>query len=233
MEADAVSPPKPVCYTGCLGDRGVGKTTLLSAITKLLAESTRGGFRAVVDLDRNKDAIECGDAPLGMFVEYESPDRAYLHTDIPGPGAVRFASEDWAQIEGDHLCRVRLRGARDMHGAVLVVSARQGVPDRDSLLLARQATVRSLIVFINGMDELESRADHYLIESELEPRIRLLLSRDGYSAQTPIIRGSALAALEERDRDIGEEAIERLLAAMDRYLPIATVGTADMGFPPP
>jgi elongation factor Tu len=194
---------KPHCNIGTIGHVDHGKTSLTAAITKVLAETGGATFTSYDNIDKAPEERERGITISTAHVEYETEARHYAHVDCPG--------------HADYVKNM-ITGAAQMDGAILVVSAADGpMPQtREHILLARQVGVPALVVFMNKVDQVD---DEELLELvELEVR-ELLSSYDFPGDDIPIVKGSALAALEDSDRKIGHEAIKELMAAVDAYIP--------------
>ena len=194
---------KPHVNIGTIGHVDHGKTTLTAAITKVLAEQSGGAAFAFDEIDKAPEEKARGITISTAHVEYETGERHYAHVDCPG--------------HADYVKNI-ITGAAQMDGAILVVSANDGpMPQtREHILLARQVGVPALVVFMNKVDLVD---DEELIEL-VEMEIRELLSEYEFPGDDiPIIGGSALAALEGRDDEIGKEAILKLMAAVDEYIP--------------
>jgi elongation factor Tu len=194
---------KPHVNIGTIGHVDHGKTTLTAAITKVLAEQSGGAAFAFDEIDKAPEEKARGITISTSHVEYETGGRHYAHVDCPG--------------HADYVKNM-ITGAAQMDGAILVVSANDGpMPQtREHILLARQVGVPALVVFMNKVDLVD---DEELIEL-VEMEIRELLSEYEFPGDDiPIIGGSALAALEGRDDEIGKEAILKLMAAVDEYIP--------------
>ncbi len=194
---------KPHCNIGTIGHVDHGKTTLTAAITKVLAESGGATFTAYDQIDKAPEEKARGITISTAHVEYETADRHYAHVDCPG--------------HADYVKNM-ITGAAQMDGAILVVSAADGpMPQtREHILLARQVGVPALVVFMNKVDAVDDPELLELVEME----IRELLSSYGFSGDDiPIVKGSALCALEGRDDPIGKDAIMELMTAVDTYIP--------------
>ena len=194
---------KPHCNIGTIGHVDHGKTTLTAAITKVLSEA--GGAEATdyADIDKAPEERERGITINTAHVEYETDGRHYAHVDCPG--------------HADYIKNM-ITGAAQMDGAILVVSASDGpMPQtREHILLARQVGVPAIVVFLNKVDQVD---DEELLELvELEVR-ELLSSYEFPGDDIPIIKGSALAALEGGDAAIGSDAIKELMSAVDDFVP--------------
>ena len=193
---------KPHCNIGTIGHVDHGKTSLTAAITKVLAQSGGATFTAYDQIDKAPEERARGITISTAHVEYETANRHYAHVDCPG--------------HADYVKNM-ITGAAQMDGAILVVSAADGpMPQtREHILLARQVGVPALVVFLNKMD----LADPELVELvELEVR-DLLTSYQFPGDDIPIIHGSAVCALEGKQPEIGEEAVLKLMAAVDSYIP--------------
>ena len=194
---------KPHANIGTIGHVDHGKTTLTAAITKVLAESGGATATAFEDIDKAPEERERGITISTAHVEYETENRHYAHVDCPG--------------HADYVKNM-ITGAAQMDGGILVVSAADGpMPQtREHILLARQVGVPALVVYMNKVDQVD---DEELIEL-VEMEIRELLSSYDYPGDDiPIVKGSALAALEGRDDEIGKNSIIELMAAVDEYIP--------------
>jgi elongation factor Tu len=194
---------KPHCNIGTIGHVDHGKTTLTAAITKVLAESGGATFTAYDQIDKAPEEKARGITISTAHVEYETADRHYAHVDCPG--------------HADYVKNM-ITGAAQMDGAILVVSAADGpMPQtREHILLARQVGVPALVVFMNKVDQVDDAELLELVEME----IRELLSSYGFPGDDiPIVKGSALCALEGRDEPIGKNAIMELMTAVDTYIP--------------
>jgi len=194
---------KPHCNIGTIGHVDHGKTSLTAAITKVLAESGGAEFQAYDSIDKAPEERARGITISTAHVEYETEARHYAHVDCPG--------------HADYVKNM-ITGAAQMDGAILVVSAADGpMPQtREHILLARQVGVPALVVFLNKVDQVD---DPELLELvELEVR-ELLSSYDFPGDDIPIITGSALAALEDKTPEIGHDAVLKLMAAVDEYIP--------------
>ena len=193
---------KPHCNIGTIGHVDHGKTSLTAAITKILAKSGGATFTAYDQIDKAPEERARGITISTAHVEYETANRHYAHVDCPG--------------HADYVKNM-ITGAAQMDGAILVVSAADGpMPQtREHILLARQVGVPALVVFLNKVD----MADPDLLELvEMEVR-ELLTSYQFPGDDIPIIHGSALCALEDRDPEKGEQAILKLMEAVDAYIP--------------
>ena len=194
---------KPHCNIGTIGHVDHGKTTLTAAITKVLAEAGGAEFQAYDEIDKAPEEKARGITISTAHVEYETTARHYAHVDCPG--------------HADYVKNM-ITGAAQMDGAILVVSAADGpMPQtREHILLARQVGVPALVVFMNKVDQVD---DEELLELvELEVR-ELLSSYEFPGDDIPIVKGSALTALEDGDAAIGRDAIMELMTAVDEYVP--------------
>ena len=197
---------KPHCNVGTIGHVDHGKTTLTSAITKVLAESGGAEFTAFDQIDKAPEEKERGITIATAHVEYETEKRHYAHVDCPG--------------HADYVKNM-ITGAAQMDGAILVVSATDGpMPQtREHILLARQVGVPALVVYMNKIDQVDDEELVDLVEMELR---ELLTSYEFPGDTIPIIKGSALAALEGKDDEIGKNSILELLKAVDEHIPQPT-----------
>jgi len=194
---------KPHCNIGTIGHVDHGKTSLTAAITKILAETGGATFTAYADIDKAPEERERGITISTAHVEYETQSRHYAHVDCPG--------------HADYVKNM-ITGAAQMDGAILVVSATDGpMPQtKEHILLAKQVGVPSIVVFMNKVDQVDDEEILELVELE----IRELLSKYDFPGDDiPIIRGSALMALEDKKPEIGREAVLKLMAAVDEYIP--------------
>jgi len=194
---------KPHCNVGTIGHVDHGKTTLTAAITKVLAESGGAEFAAYDQIDKAPEEKARGITISTAHVEYETANRHYAHVDCPG--------------HADYVKNM-ITGAAQMDGAILVVSAADGpMPQtREHILLARQVGVPALVVYMNKVDQVD---DEELLELvELEVR-ELLSSYEFPGDDIPIIKGSALAALEDGDEATGKNSVIELMQAVDDYIP--------------
>ena len=194
---------KPHCNIGTIGHVDHGKTTLTAAITKVLAEAGGADYTAYDQIDKAPEEKARGITISTAHVEYETDGRHYAHVDCPG--------------HADYVKNM-ITGAAQMDGAILVVSAAAGpMPQtREHILLARQVGVPALVVFMNKVDQVD---DEELLELvELEVR-ELLSSYDFPGDDIPIVKGSALAAIEDSDTATGKDSIMELMAAVDDYIP--------------
>ena len=194
---------KPHCNIGTIGHVDHGKTTLTAAITKVLAEEGGASFTAYDQIDKAPEEKARGITISTSHVEYETPNRHYAHVDCPG--------------HADYVKNM-ITGAAQMDGAILVVSAADGpMPQtREHILLARQVGVPALVVYMNKVDQVDDPELLELVEMEIRD---LLSSYDFPGDEIPIIKGSALAVLENGDAKIGHDSIIELMKAVDSYIP--------------
>ncbi|MCP5361896.1 MAG: elongation factor Tu [Hyphomicrobiales bacterium] len=194
---------KPHCNIGTIGHVDHGKTSLTAAITTTLAKSGKAEARAYDQIDAAPEEKARGITIATAHVEYETDKRHYAHVDCPG--------------HADYVKNM-ITGAAQMDGAILVVSAADGpMPQtREHILLARQVGVPAMVVFMNKVDQVDDPELLELVEMEVR---ELLSSYDFPGDEIPIVKGSALAALEGRDEEIGEKAILALMDAVDSYIP--------------
>jgi elongation factor Tu len=194
---------KPHCNIGTIGHVDHGKTTLTAAITKVLAETGGATFMAYDQIDKAPEEKARGITINTAHVEYQTSKRHYAHVDCPG--------------HADYIKNM-ITGAAQMDGAILVVSAADGpMPQtREHILLARQVGVPALVVWLNKVDMVDDAELLELVELE----VRELLSKYEFPGdKIPIVKGSALAALEGRDEEVGKKAILKLMEAVDSYIP--------------
>ena len=194
---------KPHCNIGTIGHVDHGKTTLTAAITKVLAEEGGANFTAYDQIDKAPEEKARGITISTSHVEYETANRHYAHVDCPG--------------HADYVKNM-ITGAAQMDGAILVVSAADGpMPQtREHILLARQVGVPALVVYMNKVDQVDDPELLELVEMEIRD---LLSSYDFPGDEIPIIKGSALAVLENGDAKIGHDSIIELMKAVDSYIP--------------
>ncbi|WP_106638737.1 elongation factor Tu [Allosphingosinicella vermicomposti] len=194
---------KPHCNIGTIGHVDHGKTSLTAAITKVLAESGGATFTSYDNIDKAPEERERGITISTSHVEYETTERHYAHVDCPG--------------HADYVKNM-ITGAAQMDGGILVVSAADGpMPQtREHILLARQVGVPALVVFMNKVDQVDDPELLELVELEIR---ELLSSYDFPGDDIPVIKGSALAALEDSNEEIGKKAVLELMAAVDSYIP--------------
>jgi elongation factor Tu len=194
---------KPHVNVGTIGHVDHGKTTLTAALTKVMAEKMGGEAKDFADIDNAPEERERGITIATSHVEYESENRHYAHVDCPG--------------HADYVKNM-ITGAAQMDGAILVCSAADGpMPQtREHILLSRQVGVPYIVVFLNKADMVDDEELLELVEME----VRELLSQYDFPGDdTPIIKGSALKALEGDTSDIGAPAVVALVEAMDSYIP--------------
>ena len=197
---------KPHCNVGTIGHVDHGKTTLTAAITKVLSESGGAEFTAFDQIDKAPEEKERVITIATAHVEYETEKRHYAHVDCPG--------------HADYVKNM-ITGAAQMDGAILVVNAADGpMPQtREHILLARQVGVPALVVYMNKIDQVDDKELVDLVEMELR---ELLTSYEFPGDTIPIIKGSALAALEGKDEETGKNSILELMKAVDEHIPQPT-----------
>ena len=203
MAKEKFNRDKPHCNIGTIGHVDHGKTTLTAAITSVLSQLGGGKKIAYDEIDKAPEEKARGITIATAHVEYETANRHYAHVDCPG--------------HADYVKNM-ITGAAQMDGGILVVSAADGpMPQtREHILLARQVGVPYLVVFMNKVDMVDDPELLELVEME----VRELLTSYGFPGDDiPIIKGSALAALEDRDPAIGKDKIMELMAAVDSYIP--------------
>jgi elongation factor Tu len=203
MAKEKFARTKPHCNIGTIGHVDHGKTSLTAAITKVLAETGGATFTAYDQIDKAPEEKARGITISTAHVEYETKNRHYAHVDCPG--------------HADYVKNM-ITGAAQMDGAILVVSAADGpMPQtREHILLARQVGVPALVVFMNKVDMVDDAELLELVELE----VRELLSKYEFPGDDiPIVKGSALAALENKTPEIGHDAILKLMEAVDSYIP--------------
>lgn len=201
--ASAFQRTKPHLNIGTIGHVDHGKTTLTAAITKVLSEKGGANFLDYASIDKAPEERARGITITSAHVEYETDKRHYAHVDCPG--------------HADYIKNM-ISGAARMDGAIIVVAATDGqMPQtREHLLLARQVGIQKVVVFVNKIDTIDDPEMLELVEMEM----RELLSSYGFDGDnTPVIMGSALCALEDRNPEIGVERINALLDAIDEYIP--------------
>ncbi len=194
---------KPHCNIGTIGHVDHGKTTLTAAITKVLAEKGGASFTAYDQIDKAPEEKARGITISTAHVEYETDNRHYAHVDCPG--------------HADYVKNM-ITGAAQMDGAILVVSGTDSVmpQTKEHILLARQVGVPALVVFINKVDMVDDPDMLELVEMEIKDT----LAKYNFPAnEIPIIKGSALCALEGKSDEIGKNKILELMAAIDAYIP--------------
>src|SRR5438128_417197 len=194
---------KPHCNIGTIGHIDHGKTTLTAAITKILAETGGATFTAYDQIDKAPEERARGITISTAHVEYQTKNRHYAHVDCPG--------------HADYVKNM-ITGAAQMDGAILVVSAADGpMPQtREHILLARQVGVPALVVFLNKVDMVDDPELLELVEMEMR---ELLSSYQFPGDDIPIIRGSALCALNGTNPELGHDAVLKLMAAVESYIP--------------
>ena len=194
---------KPHCNIGTIGHVDHGKTTLTAAITKVLAEAGGADYTAYDQIDKAPEEKARGITISTAHVEYETEARHYAHVDCPG--------------HADYVKNM-ITGAAQMDGAILVVSAADGpMPQtREHILLARQVGVPALVVFMNKVDQVDDEELLELVEMEIR---ELLSSYDFPGDDIPIVKGSALASIEDSNEETGKNAILELMSAVDSYIP--------------
>ncbi len=203
MSKEKFERTKPHVNVGTIGHVDHGKTTLTAAITKVMSEASGGDAVAFDQIDKAPEERERGITIATAHVEYETEGRHYAHVDCPG--------------HADYVKNM-ITGAAQMDGAILVVNAADGpMPQtREHILLARQVGVPALVVYLNKVDQVDDEELLELVEMEVR---ELLSSYDFPGDDIPIVKGSALAALESRDDEIGKNSIVELMAAVDEYVP--------------
>jgi elongation factor Tu len=203
MGKEKFSRSKPHCNIGTIGHVDHGKTSLTAAITKVLAETGGAAFKDYASIDSAPEEKARGITINTSHVEYETANRHYAHVDCPG--------------HADYVKNM-ITGAAQMDGAILVVSAADGpMPQtREHILLARQVGVPALVVFLNKCDMVDDSELLELVEMEVR---ELLSSYEFPGDDIPVIKGSALAALEDSNKALGHDAVLELMAAVDAYIP--------------
>ena len=203
MAKETFDRSKPHVNIGTIGHVDHGKTTLTAAITKVMADAGFSEARSFDQIDNAPEEKERGITINSSHVEYQTDKRHYAHVDCPG--------------HADYVKNM-VTGAAQMDGAILVVAATDGpMPQtREHILLARQVGVPALVVFMNKVDQVDDEELLELVELEIR---ELLSSYDYPGDDIPIVKGSALAAMEGRDDEIGKNAINELMAAVDAYIP--------------
>ena len=203
MSKEKFNRSKPHCNIGTIGHVDHGKTTLTAAITKVLSETGGAQFTAYDQIDKAPEEKERGITISTAHVEYETEKRHYAHVDCPG--------------HADYVKNM-ITGAAQMDGAILVVNAADGpMPQtKEHILLARQVGVPAIVVFLNKVDQVDDKEMIDLVEEEIK---ELLTSYKFPGDKTPIIKGSALAAVEGKDETIGKNAIMELMKAVDDFIP--------------
>jgi len=203
MSKEKFERTKPHCNIGTIGHVDHGKTTLTAAITKVLSETGGATFSDYNDIDKAPEEKARGITISTAHVEYETANRHYAHVDCPG--------------HADYVKNM-ITGAAQMDGGILVVNAADGpMPQtREHILLARQVGVPALVVYLNKVDQVDDEELLELVEMEVR---ELLSSYEFPGDDIPIVKGSALAALEGREDAIGKESILKLMEAVDAYIP--------------
>ena len=203
MAKEKFSRSKPHCNIGTIGHVDHGKTSLTAAITKVLAETGGAAFKDYASIDSAPEEKARGITINTSHVEYETANRHYAHVDCPG--------------HADYVKNM-ITGAAQMDGAILVVSAADGpMPQtREHILLARQVGVPALVVFLNKCDMVDDPELLELVEMEVR---ELLSSYEFPGDDIPVIKGSALAALEDSNKELGHDAVLKLMEAVDAYIP--------------
>ena len=203
MSKEKFDRSKPHVNIGTIGHVDHGKITLTAAITKVMADAGRADFSAYDQIDKAPEERERGITISTAHVEYETENRHYAHVDCPG--------------HADYVKNM-ITGAAQMDGAILVVNAADGpMPQtREHILLARQVGVPALVVYLNKVDQVDDAELLELVELEIR---ELLTSYEFPGDDIPIIKGSALAALEGKDEEIGVNSINALMAEVDKYIP--------------
>ena len=203
MSKEKFERTKPHCNIGTIGHVDHGKTTLTAAITKVLADEGKAEFSAFDQIDNAPEERERGITIATSHVEYETENRHYAHVDCPG--------------HADYVKNM-ITGAAQMDGGILVVSAADGhMPQtREHILLARQVGVPALAVFMNKVDQVDDAELLDLVEMEER---ELLNEYEFPGDDIPIVKGSALAALEGTNEETGKNAILELMSQIDSYVP--------------
>lgn len=204
MAKEVFKRDKPHVNIGTIGHVDHGKTTLTAAITKVLAEKGGAEAKTFADIDNAPEEKARGITIATTHVEYETDKRHYAHIDCPG--------------HADYVKNM-ITGAAQMDGAILVVSAADGAmpQTREHIVLAKNVNVPSLVVFLNKVDMVDDPDMLEMVEEEIR---ELLTKYDFPGDKIPVIKGSALKALEGDKSEIGSQAIEKLMAAIDEYIPI-------------
>jgi elongation factor Tu len=204
MSKEKFARTKPHVNVGTIGHVDHGKTTLTAALTKVMAAKHGGTFMAYDQIDKAPEEKARGITIATAHVEYESDARHYAHVDCPG--------------HADYVKNM-ITGAAQMDGAILVVSAADGpMPQtREHILLARQVGVPYIVVFMNKADMVDDKELLELVELEVRD---LLTTYEFPGDKTPIVIGSALKALEGEATELGTKSVEKLVAEMDRYIPM-------------
>src|SRR6201998_1328956 len=194
---------KPHLNVGTIGHVDHGKTSLTAAITTILAKKGWAQARAYDSIDNAPEEKARGITIATSHVEYETANSHYAHVDCPG--------------HADYVKNM-ITGAAQMDGGILVVSASDGAmpQTREHIVLAREVGVPALVVFLNKVDMVDDQEMVDMVEEE----IRDLLKNYGFPGdKIPVIRGSALKALEGENTEVGEQSIQRLVDALDSYIP--------------
>jgi len=204
MARDVFERKKPHVNVGTIGHVDHGKTTLTAAITKYLASKGLAEFRAFDQIDKAPEEKARGITISTSHVEYETPNRHYAHVDCPG--------------HADYVKNM-ITGAAQMDGAILVVSAADGAmpQTREHIVLAKNVNVPALVVFLNKCDMVDDPDMIEMVEEEIRD---LLKKYDFPGDKIPFIRGSALKALEGDNGEYGNQAMEKLMDALDNYIPL-------------
>src|SRR4026208_1396078 len=194
---------KPQLNIGTIGHVDHRKTTLTAAITKVLAKTGRATFLAYDQIDKAPEERERGVTINIAHVEYETDKRHYAHVDCPG--------------HADYVKNM-ITGAAQMDGAILVVSAADGpMPQtKEHILLAKQVGVPTMVVYLNKVDQVDDPELLELVELEIREEVS---KRAFDGANSPTVTGPALAALEDKNPEIGKESILKLMAAVDEWIP--------------
>ena len=204
MARDVYESKKPHVNIGTIGHVDHGKTTLTAAITKVLAEAGGAEFKAFDEIDNAPEEKARGITIATSHVEYETEKRHYAHVDCPG--------------HADYVKNM-ITGAAQMDGAILVVSANDGAmpQTREHIVLARNVGVPALVIFLNKVDMVDDPDMVDMVEEEIR---EMLTQYDFPGDEIPVIKGSALKALEGDKSEIGEGAIKKLMDAIDNYIPV-------------
>src|SRR5687768_10721018 len=203
MAKEKFNRTKPHCNIGTIGHVDHGKTTLTAAITKVLSETGGATFTAYDQIDKAPEEKARGITIATAYVEYQTKNRHYAHVHCPG--------------HADYETNM-ITGAAQLDGAIPVVSAADGpMPQtREHILLARQVGVPALVVFMNKVDMVDDPELLDLVELE----VRELLSKYNFPGDTiPVIRGSALMALEDKNKELGHDSVLKLMEAVDNFIP--------------
>merc|ERR1712185_885162 len=202
MSKEKFDRSKPHVNIGTIGHVDHGKTTLTAAITKVMAEAGGAEFQAYDQIDKAPEEKERGITISTAHVEYETEARHYAHVDCPG--------------HADYVKNM-ITGAAQMDGAILVVNAADGpMPQtREHILLGRQVGIPSMVVFLNKVDQVDDEELLELVEMEVR---ELLDFYEFPGDDTPVVRGSALCAVNDTDPEIGRDAVLKLMATVDEYI---------------